>query len=79
MCQEVVRKLCNPSESRHVRKVARLLARPLSLRFNQGEFWDGLYSVPKLLVVAVFAGLGAPFERRVALGPAREAASWPSG
>src|SRR5829696_3221677 len=30
MCQEAVRKLCNPSESSHVRKVARLLARPLS-------------------------------------------------
>jgi hypothetical protein len=30
MCQEAVRKLCNPSESCHVRKVARLLARPLS-------------------------------------------------
>src|SRR5215212_9269192 len=30
MCQEAVRRLCNPSESRHVRKVARLLARPLS-------------------------------------------------
>src|SRR5215213_7177848 len=29
MCQEAVRKLCNPSESCHVRKVARLLARPL--------------------------------------------------
>jgi hypothetical protein len=32
MCQEAVRKLCNPSESCHVRKVARLLARPLSRR-----------------------------------------------
>src|ERR687890_428096 len=30
MCQEAVRSLCNPSESCHVRKVARLLARPLS-------------------------------------------------
>jgi hypothetical protein len=30
MCQEAVRRLCNPSESCHVRKVARLLARPLS-------------------------------------------------
>ena len=29
MCQEAVRRLCNPSESSHVRKVARLLARPL--------------------------------------------------
>ena len=29
MCQEAVRRLCNPSESCHVRKVARLLARPL--------------------------------------------------
>jgi hypothetical protein len=26
MCEEAVRRLCNPSESRHVRKVARLLA-----------------------------------------------------
>jgi hypothetical protein len=32
MCQEAVRKLCNPSESSHVRKVARLLARPLCRR-----------------------------------------------
>src|SRR5215208_2783007 len=31
MCQEAVRKLRNPSESCHVRKVARLLARPLNL------------------------------------------------
>ena len=30
MCQEAVRKLCNPSESSHVRKVARLLAWPLT-------------------------------------------------
>jgi hypothetical protein len=29
MCQEAVRRLCNPSASCHVRKVARLLARPL--------------------------------------------------
>src|SRR5215207_3541423 len=33
MCQEAVRKLCNPSESCHVRKVARLLARPLRYGF----------------------------------------------
>jgi len=44
----------------------------LSLRFNHEEFWDGLYSVPKLLMVAVCADSGALFERRVALGPARE-------
>jgi hypothetical protein len=30
MCQEAVRKVCIPSESCHVRKGARLLARPLS-------------------------------------------------
>jgi len=48
----------------------RLLAAPLSLRFNHEEFWDGLYSVPKLLVV-VSADSGALFERRVALGSAR--------
>jgi hypothetical protein len=29
MCQEAVRKLCNPSESCNVRKVARLLAQAL--------------------------------------------------
>src|SRR5918993_4433556 len=29
MCQAVVRRLCNPSESCHVRKVARLLAQAL--------------------------------------------------
>src|SRR5829696_1008675 len=39
MCQEAVRKLCNPSESSHVRKVARLLARPLRwpIAPKQGE------------------------------------------
>ena len=37
MCQEAVRRLCNPSESCHVRKVARLLARPLSPFHG---FWD---------------------------------------
>src|SRR5215207_281367 len=31
MCQGPVRKLCNPSERGHVRKVAHLLAQPLSL------------------------------------------------
>jgi hypothetical protein len=35
--------------------------------------------IPKLLVVAVFAESGTLFERRVALGPAREPTSWPSG
>ena len=30
MCQEAIRRLCNPSERCHVRKVVRLLARPLS-------------------------------------------------
>jgi hypothetical protein len=34
MCQEAVRRLCNPSESSHVRKVARLLARPLSTKIH---------------------------------------------
>jgi hypothetical protein len=29
MCQEAVRRLCSPSESGYVRKVARLLAQPL--------------------------------------------------
>jgi hypothetical protein len=62
-----------------VRKVASLLAEALSLRFNQEEFWEGLYSVPKLLLVAVFADSGALFERRVALGSAREPAFGPSG
>jgi hypothetical protein len=37
MCQEAVRKLCNPSESSHVRKVARLLARPLK-RYQVGSY-----------------------------------------
>jgi transposase len=37
MCQEAVRKLCNPSESCHVRKVARLLARPLRRRRQTGD------------------------------------------
>ena len=36
MCQGVVRSLRNNSESRHVRKVARLLAQPLSPSGEQG-------------------------------------------
>src|SRR5215208_4389761 len=36
MCQEAVRKLCNPSESSHVRKVVRLLARPLRMNPVKG-------------------------------------------
>jgi hypothetical protein len=51
----------------------------LSLRFNREKFWYGLYSVPKLLAVAVYAYSGALFERRVALGSAREAPFGPSG
>jgi hypothetical protein len=51
----------------------------LSLRFKREKFWYGLYSVPKLLAVAVYADSGALFERRVALGSAREAALGPSG
>src|SRR5829696_10187365 len=35
MCQEAVRRLCNPSESCHVRKVARLLAQALMLRSSK--------------------------------------------
>ena len=42
MCQEAVRKLCNPSESCHVRKVARLLARPLSLKPFEPRFREHL-------------------------------------
>src|SRR5215208_1991318 len=34
MCQEAVRRLCSPSESGYVRKVARLLAQPLSPLFT---------------------------------------------
>jgi hypothetical protein len=52
MCQATVRRLHNPSESYHVRKVARLLARPLSLRFNHEGFCDELYvhrKTPRLL------------------------------
>ena len=79
MCQGEIRGITQPSECCHVQRVARLLAQPLSLRFNHEEFWDGLYSVPKLLVVAVSADSGALFERRVALGSAGEAAFGPSG
>jgi hypothetical protein len=35
MCQAMVRRLHNPSESYHVRKVARLLARPLASKESQ--------------------------------------------
>src|SRR5829696_5440769 len=38
MCQEAVRRLCSPSESGYVRKVARLLAQPL-MRSPGGRFW----------------------------------------
>src|SRR5215218_6116367 len=79
MYQEPTRRLADLSQRCHVRKFACLLARPLSLRFNQEEFWDGLYSVPKLLLVAVFPSSGALFERRVALGSAREPAFGPPG
>src|SRR5215208_2317369 len=59
MCQEAVRKLCNPSESCHVRKVARLLARPL-----RQVPWPYLYrkngavllEAPRLVVSGVLVG-----------------------
>jgi hypothetical protein len=51
----------------------------LSLRFKREKFWYGVKPVPKLLAVAVYADSGALFERRVALGSAREAAFGPSG
>jgi tetratricopeptide (TPR) repeat protein len=41
MCQEAVRRLCNASESCHVRKVVRLLARPLSpTLYSLEDFFD---------------------------------------
>src|SRR5215208_6540245 len=59
MCQEAVRKLCNPSESCHVRKVARLLARPLRqvpwpyLYRKNGAV---LFEAPRLVVSGVLVG-----------------------
>jgi len=51
----------------------------LSLRFNQEEFCDGDEARRKTLAFTIFAGSGALFERRVALGPAREATFGSSG
>ena len=42
MCQEGIRRLCNPSENCHVRKVARLLAQPLSLALGHNGAIDRL-------------------------------------
>jgi len=40
MCQEAVRRLCNPSESWHMRKVARLLAQaPSSSAAKYGNLY----------------------------------------
>ena len=55
MCQRILRRLCNPSKSCYVRKVARLLARPLS---NEYGFWVRfvsicvLYDPPETVLVA---------------------------
>src|SRR5215211_6587853 len=72
-------RLCKASRFPLDTYATRLLAQALSLRFNQEEFWDGLYSVPKLLLVAVLPSSGALFERRVALGSARAPAFGPPG
>ncbi len=56
-----------------------LLAEPLSLRFNQEEFCDGLYPYRKTLAFSIFANSGGHFDGRVAFRSAREAAFGPSG
>jgi hypothetical protein len=40
MCQAMVRRLHNPSESYHVRKVARPLARPLNEKYANYQYVD---------------------------------------
>jgi hypothetical protein len=59
MCQAMVRRLHNTSESYHVRKVARLLARPL--RFDRGEEREGRRAHEKLMS-------SSPVDWLVALG-----------
>jgi hypothetical protein len=58
MCQEVIRRLCNPSESSHVRKVARLLARPLTI----GSSGPGLPGGPHDLDVVLLGERPAKFQ-----------------
>jgi hypothetical protein len=79
MSQTDLEQLSDRTWLSQIRKVASLSAQALSLRFKREKFWYGLYSVPKLLAVAVYADSGALFERRVALGSAREPAFGPSG
>src|SRR5215218_4975625 len=55
----------------------RLLAEPLSLRFNHEGFCDVLYLHRKPHAVTVFVGSGALLEGRVALGLAGEPAFGP--
>src|SRR5215211_6149931 len=53
MCQEAVRRLCNPSESCHVPKVARLLAQPLRLALKRGMPIFGICRGMQILNVAL--------------------------
>src|SRR5215218_10000873 len=60
MCQEAVRRLCNPSESCHVRKVARLLARPLRRKNHSAPGRQAAFGRVAIGRVATGAGaLGA--------------------
>src|SRR5215203_3901764 len=79
MCQEAVGRLSNPSERCHVRKVASLLARPLSLRFNHKGFATDVKLIAKLLAFAIFTVSGSRFDGRVAFRSARKAAFGPPG
>jgi hypothetical protein len=63
MCQEAVRKLCNPSESCHVRKVARLLARPLI----HPSAWKGNstnFAITEFSELRVYGVLGSSAQAR---------------
>jgi hypothetical protein len=59
MCQEAVRKLCNPSESSHVRKVVRLLARPLKEKLELDSRPEVRRLVGQCSMLLVIAGIVA--------------------
>jgi hypothetical protein len=59
MCQEAVRKLCNPSESSHVRKVVRLLARPLKEKLELDSRPEVRRLVGQCSMLVVIAGIVA--------------------
>jgi hypothetical protein len=71
MCQEAVRRLCSPSESGYVRKVARLLAQPLKQIVSVSQPYP-LLVIP---VRAVNNRIGYNWENRVSGLP--KALIWP--